>query len=298
MKNFNFRYYPQPQMPNEDELDKRIFKTSLIIPSIFVVFFILVEFISSSLDLSFVEFGIYPRTMEGLKGIITGPFIHSGPAHLINNSVAFMVLSTALFFFYRNLAYRVFFLTYLLSGIFLWVGGREAWHIGASGVIYGLAFFLFFSGILRHDTRLLTIALVVTFLYGSMFWGLLPIDPSISWDGHLSGAIAGVLLSLWFKEQGPPRQKFDWEEDDDDNDDDEAGTSDVEYYVDNEDCITENNDDCQKEISEKENAEKGNQQTYIQPDKKGYLTHEVSDSPLDENNLNNQNNIKTPSLFI
>ncbi len=212
MRPLIFRYYPDPPSPELEKAEKRIFKVSLLIPALFVVFFWLVKIVESAMSYRLYFHGVYPRTTEGLSGIVLSPFIHGDFSHLANNSATFMVLGTALFFFYRKLALRIFSLNYFMSGAILWLIGRESWHIGASGVIYGMAAFLFLSGLFRHDMRLLTISLIITFLYGSMFWGLLPIDPRISWDGHLAGACSGTLLSLWYRNQGPPRKKFDWEE--------------------------------------------------------------------------------------
>jgi membrane associated rhomboid family serine protease len=213
MQKLTFRYYPQPVSPETELMEKRIFKVSMVVPAIFVLFFWVVSLIEYGLGLSFVEGEVFPRRIDGLQGILTSPFVHGSFKHLVNNSVPFFLLSTALFFFYRKLAFRIFLINYFLAGLFLWVIGRESWHIGASGVVYGLAGFLFFSGLFRWDARLLTISLIVVFLYGSMVWGLLPIDPSMSWDGHWAGAASGFLLALWFKNQGPPRRKFEWEED-------------------------------------------------------------------------------------
>jgi len=212
MKKLIFRYYPDPPSPEAEKAEKRIFRVSLLIPLVFVVFFWLVKIVESVLALRFYVHGVYPRSEQGLMGIVFSPFIHGDFSHLANNSATFLVLGTALFFFYRKHSLIIFFLNYFLSGAILWLIGRESWHIGASGVIYGMAAFLFLSGLFRRDMRLLTISLIITFLYGSLFWGLLPIDPHISWDGHLAGACSGTLLALWFRNQGPPRKKFDWEE--------------------------------------------------------------------------------------
>jgi membrane associated rhomboid family serine protease len=164
--------------------------------------------------------GMLPRDLHGLIGIITSPLIHADYSHLIANSTSFIVLATALFFFYRKVAFRIFILNYFMSGILLWLCGREAYHIGASGIIYGLAAFLLFSGILMRDMRLLTISLIVVFLYGSMIWGLFPIDPQISWDGHLMGALSGTILALLFYKQGPPVKTIEPEPEDEDDEED------------------------------------------------------------------------------
>ncbi len=213
-----FNYYPEQDKEHDPELEKKIFKHSLVFPSIFLFTLWLVFVVEQVMNLSFVEFGIYPLQFKGLKGIIFSPFIHSGLKHIFANSVPFFVLSLALFFFYRNLAYRIFFLIFLLSGLCVWLGGREAWHIGVSGIIYGLGSFLFFSGLFRNDIRLLTISIIVVFLYGGMFWGMFPIEPGISWESHLWGAASGFFLSFYYRKQGPQRAKYEWEDETDDED--------------------------------------------------------------------------------
>jgi len=213
-----FNYYPPKHESTDPELDKKIFKHSLVFPSLFLLAFWLVFLVESTLNLEFAVFGIYPLEIKGLKGILFSPFIHSGYKHLAANSIPFFVLSLALFYFYRKLAYRIFILVYLLSGLCVWLGGREAWHIGASGVIYGLASFLFFSGIFRNDVKLLTIAIIVVFLYGGMFWGIFPLKPDVSWESHLWGAVSGLLLSIYYRNQGPIRPHFEWEDEPEDED--------------------------------------------------------------------------------
>lgn len=186
------------------------------------------------LNIHLYQLGVLPRNLIGLKGILTSPLIHADFKHLIANSSSYIVLSTALFFFYRKVALRIFILNYLMSGILLWLGGREVWHIGASGIIYGMAAFLLFSGIFQQDLRLLTISLVVIFLYGSFIWGLFPIEPKISWDGHLMGAVSGTILSLIYNKQGPPNQPKEWENETDDDEEEIEEYSDPENLDSNE----------------------------------------------------------------
>jgi membrane associated rhomboid family serine protease len=204
MGRLTFRYYPHPLSTEEAEIEKKIFKYSLVIPIIFLIIIWMIKIVEIILGEQYIELGVLPRNLSGLIGILTSPLIHADFNHLIANSSSFIVLSTALFFFYRKVALTIFVLNYFMSGLFLWLGGREVIHIGASGIIYGMAAFLLFSGILRKDLRLLTISLIVVFLYGSMLWGLFPIEPGISWDGHLMGAVSGTILSLLYYKQGPP----------------------------------------------------------------------------------------------
>ena len=148
---------------------------------------------------------------RGLLGILLGPLIHGGLGHLAANSLPLIILGMGIFYFYTPIAYRVFFFIYLTSGMMLWFGGRAGYHIGASGLVYGFAAFLFLSGIIRKNIRLMAISLLVAFLYGGMIWGVLPIDPNVSWEGHLFGGISGLAVAFLYKDRGPQRKRYDWE---------------------------------------------------------------------------------------
>jgi membrane associated rhomboid family serine protease len=197
------------------EYEKKKFIHSLVFPLFFLLVIWMIKVIEVSLDLNFATWGIYPLHLKGLKGIILSPLVHANFRHLLDNSLPLLILGVAVFYFYSKVAYRVFFLTYLLVGIWVWFGGREAYHIGASGLIYGFASFLFFSGIILGEVRLLAISLLVVFLYGSMVWGIFPIKERISWESHMLGAIAGFILSFYYRSHGPQRIKYDWEEEED-----------------------------------------------------------------------------------
>jgi len=214
-----FRYYPSNPKKLDPELEKKIFLHSLFIPFLFVLSFWIVKTIEYFSDLSFVRFGIFPLQLDGLQGVLFSPFIHADFNHLISNSLPFFILLFMLIYFYRRISYRIFFLLYFFSGISVWLVGRPAWHIGASGVVYALAAFHFVSGLIRSDVRLLTLSVVVVFLYGGLVWGLLPIRPEISWEGHLSGAISGVVLALYYRKYVIRREKFDWELEEEDEGD-------------------------------------------------------------------------------
>lgn len=213
-----FNYYPGNHEPFDKDTEKKIFKYSLLIPVLIVGLFWLVKVAENVLNLDLTSLGILPLTTKGLPGIILSPFIHGSYDHLLSNSVPFLILLFALLYFYRKLAYRIFFLIYILSGICVWLGGRESWHIGASGIVYGLASFLFFSGIFRKDANLLTIGIIVVFLYGSMFWGIFPIIPGISWESHLWGSASGLLLAYYYRRQGPARPVSSWENEPEEDD--------------------------------------------------------------------------------
>ena len=159
------------------------------------------------------RFGNHPRDLDWWQGIFTYPFLHSDFDHLWNNTATFFTLNILLFYFYQEISGRIWLLLYVLSGAFLWLFAAGGNHIGASGLIYGLAAFLFVSGLIRRNRLLLRVSLVVVFLYGGMVWWMLPIDSHISWEGHLSGAFAGLLLAILFRNKGPNPEQFESDHD-------------------------------------------------------------------------------------
>lgn len=185
----------------------------------FLIFLWLIHFSNLHFSLNLYQLGIFPRTLDGLWGIIFAPLVHSSydNNHLINNSVPFLILTWAMFYFYRPIAWRVLFFSWIITGLSVWVFGRNSFHIGISGVIYSQLFFLFFSGVFRQDSRLLTVALLVVFIYGSMLWGIFPYDWKISYESHLSGAIVGVILSRFYRKEKAtfikPKTQWEIEED-------------------------------------------------------------------------------------
>lgn len=150
--------------------------------------------------------GIYPRDYEHLWGILFSPFLHGDWGHLLANTPPVFSLMFLLFFFYPRMAPKALTVLYLLTGAAVWVFGREVFHIGASGVVYALALFLAWSGIVRRNMKAIAIALVVLFYYGGMIVGIVPGQPGISWESHLLGAIVGVLTAYLFKDSSEPNE--------------------------------------------------------------------------------------------
>lgn len=194
-----------------DKLFRKKLLLSMLIPLAFVILLWLIKFLGSQFDTSFYYLGIYPQKVRGLTGIITSPFIHNDYEHLFNNTIPILVLGTAIFYFYSDIAFRIIGWSWLLTGLLVWIAGRDSWHIGASGIVYSLASFLFFSGILRKDLRLMALSLLVVFLYGSMVWGMFPlIDIHVSWESHMLGAGVGLILAILYRKQGPQRKLPEW----------------------------------------------------------------------------------------
>ena len=189
---------------------KDIFK-AVKFPVVFVLILIGIHFYSTKYGVRLSHFGVYPREFKGLFGILSSPFIHGDWKHLFNNSVPLIVLGSALFHFYNRLAIRVWIYSIIFTGILVWLGGRPSFHIGASGLVYALATFLFFSGFIRKHKPLMAISMIVVFIYGGMVWGIFPKDEHISWEGHLFGAINGLFWALYYRDEGPQRKKYSWE---------------------------------------------------------------------------------------
>ncbi|MCV9385905.1 rhomboid family intramembrane serine protease [Reichenbachiella ulvae] len=151
----------------------------------------------SGTDLGFL--GVYPRQVSGLIGIITSPLIHGDLNHIMSNTLPLILLGAALFHFYSRIATTVFYNAYLITGILVWLFGREFYHIGASGVIYALAFFLMLFGLFRGDKKSLFISIITVAVYGGLIYGLMPDNPQTSWESHVFGAGVGASLAFVFR---------------------------------------------------------------------------------------------------
>ena len=167
------------------------------------------------------RFGIYPRVAEGLAGILFAPFIHASFAHLFANTAPIIVIGSLLLYVYPRAARVLLPTVYLGGGLAVWLFAREAYHIGASGIAFGMLFFVIAVGILRRNRRAMAISLIMFFLYGGMIWGVLPQARDISFESHLAGAVAGILLAIILprRDPAPERRQYSWESDEDEADD-------------------------------------------------------------------------------
>ncbi|HBF19008.1 MAG TPA: hypothetical protein DDW81_02860, partial [Cryomorphaceae bacterium] len=185
----------------------------LLKPFIFVMILWVIFWLDFRFDLELFHLGIYPKHWQGLQGVVFSPVIHGSLQHLTNNTIPMLVLGASLYYFYPRVANFIVIVSWVISGLIVWFIGRESYHIGASSLIYALAGFIFLSGILRKQANLLTLSLLVVFLYGSLVWGVLPIDEQISWEAHLAGAFSGFALAFHFRKVGPAikKKRYSWE---------------------------------------------------------------------------------------
>lgn len=183
--------------------DRRRMWTALVPPALVVLAMWIVLGFDEVYHLDLARFGILPRKLVGLRGIVLAPFIHGGVEHLFNNSVPLLVLGWFTMYFYPKASGRLVLVSWLVTGLWVWIMARESYHIGASGIVYALAGFIFFSGLLRRRIALMAVSLIVVFLYGSMWWGMLPLQPGVSWESHLAGGIVGSIMA-WYYRKVPP----------------------------------------------------------------------------------------------
>ena len=212
--------------------DERRFRQALFMSVSFVAALWLVHMGAAVFELNLVRYGIYPRRITGAVGIAFAPFIHGSFSHLFANSVPIVLLGTALLYGYPRSAGFVLGCLYAGTGLGVWVTARDAYHIGASGLTFGMMFFVFSIGAIRWDRRAIALSMLVFFLYGGMVWGIFPTDPNVSYESHFFGALIGVVLAILCRRRDPAplEKRYSWEDeaetpsDGPDNDPAESGS--------------------------------------------------------------------------
>ena len=202
---------------------------SFIVPVAFIAICWIVKGIEVIFHLDFSFLGIKPLQVDGIPGIFLFHFLHGSWSHLYANTLPIIVLGACLYYFYKPIATKIWLLLMFSSGLLTWCGARGGVHIGASALIYGLAYFLMISGFIRRNRNLIIVSLLVVFLYGSLIWGIYPkyaIENHISWEGHLAGLIMGVALAIVYRNEGPQRE----DENDNENDNDNENEDDDRYW--------------------------------------------------------------------
>lgn len=194
--------------------------TSLLNPLRVAILFVMLLWVLHMLRvvfpgmLHYSDMGIYPRRLFGLSGILTAPMAHSTWTHLISNSVPLFAMIIIIWGYYKRVSWQAFMMIYLLTGISVWLFGRSVFHVGASGVVYGLVAFVFWSGVFRRSIKSIVLSLIVVMLYMPMWAGVLPNQEGISWESHLLGGLAGVFVAWWFKSAYEPQEmeKIDFQD--------------------------------------------------------------------------------------
>lgn len=193
--------------------DARRLRRAFLQVAAFVMLLWAIKLGELALGKNLVAFGVYPLRAEGLVGILLAPLIHGSVAHLLANSAPLLVLGTALMYGYPRAAPWVLGTLYLGASLGVWLFARPAFHLGASGLGFGLLTFVFAQGVLRWDRRAIALALAVFLLYGGMIWGIFPTAPNISFEYHLCGALLGVVLAVLLRrlDPPPPEPTYSWE---------------------------------------------------------------------------------------
>ena len=157
---------------------------------------------------------IYPRDFHYIAGVFTTVFVHKDLEHISSNSLPMFVCLFGIFYFYKEIALKVTLICHLLTGILIWMFARSAFHIGASGLVYALVLFVFTSGLIRKNKKLLVLAFIALVFQSGLLWGVFPLEEGVSWESHLFGALVGILLAFLFKNEGPQADPPKiWEED-------------------------------------------------------------------------------------
>lgn len=207
------------------QIEKDLFFRSLAKAALIVLIISLAYILNDVFGLRWNNYGVEPRSLTHWWGVLTMPFLHADSKHLFSNIVPLFVLSFGVFYFFKEKSLLILTMMYLITGILTWSIGRGGNHVGASGIVYALVFFMVCISILKQEKSLMSFSLVVIFLYGSVVWGFFPQlfpDKNISWEGHLSGAITGIALALFYRKEGPEKKIYfeDEEEDNEENRDD------------------------------------------------------------------------------
>ena len=207
-------HIPDPAYSNSESA-RASFRLAIKFALGFVALIWIVQLLSWGFGLEWERFGVRPRQLAGLPGILFAPLLHDGFGHLLANSLPMLILLTVMLHLYPNAALKVLPAVYFGPGIAVWLFARGSDHIGASGLVYGLVSYIFAAGLIRRDARAIAATLLVCLLYGALVWGVLPIQPGVSWETHLSAALIGLALAVALRRLDiPPRKRYSWEGED------------------------------------------------------------------------------------
>ena len=204
-------HVPDPAYTNSAQV-RANFRRALQIALAFVAVLWLIQYVNWGLELGLQRFGVRPREWSGLIGILAAPLLHGGFAHLIANSLPMVVLGTAMLHLYPRASLAVLPAVWLGPGLAVWLFARDSTHLGASGLVYGLVGYVFVAGVIRRDRRAIAASLLVSFMYGTLTWGVFPIKEGVSWETHLAAALVGVTFAILYRNvDRAPLVHYDWE---------------------------------------------------------------------------------------
>jgi membrane associated rhomboid family serine protease len=189
------------------------FRAAMFVAAAFVAVIALIHTAAVWLGLPLQRYGIVPRTLAGLPGIVSAPLLHGDFNHLLSNALPLLVVGTAMLHLYPDASRIVLPAVYFGPGLAVWLFGRDSVHLGASGLVYGLVSYVFAAGLLRRDRRAIAASLLVAFMYGTLVWGVFPIKTGVSWETHLAATTIGVAMALLLRRRDiPPRKRYSWED--------------------------------------------------------------------------------------
>ena len=190
------------------------FKLALQLALAFAAILWAIHLVNFALDLDVAPFGVKPRTIAGLAGLVFAPLVHGNFEHLIANTLPVIILGTAMLHLYPRASPIVLPAIWVGPGLAVWLFAQGGIHIGASGLVYGLVAYVFTAGLIRRDRRAIAASMIVAFLYGASVWGVLPIQRAHSWETHLAAALIGLALAFALRNRDvPPRVRYEWEDD-------------------------------------------------------------------------------------
>lgn len=197
-------------------------KRSIAVVALFTAALWVIHATGMLLGIPLGQLGVQPGQIAGLPGILTAPLVHGSYTHLLANTPPLLVLGTAMLYGFPRASRIALPIIWLGSGLLVWLFAREASHLGASGLTYGMMLFVFVIGVLRRDRPSMALAMIVFFLYGGMIWGVLPVKPGVSFEFHLFGALSGIAAAFLLRRRDPlaERPLYDWEKNPDLEEDD------------------------------------------------------------------------------
>ena len=197
--------------------DRQAFRRAFLVAFGFVLLLWWIKGLELLFGESLHALGVRPHDVAGLIGVLLAPLIHGSIEHVLANSLPMIVMGTLALYTYPKATRWAVPIMWISGGLGTWLVGRDSFHFGASGLAYGLMFFVFLMGALRWDRRSIAVACAVFLLYGSMLVTVLREEPGVSWETHLFGALGGALAAILFRklDPKPAEKRYDWEDEDD-----------------------------------------------------------------------------------